>query len=466
MTIQGESPTSPKAGQPFPGGPMPGTVMHPAYAATVARLAYVWGWPLVNMHNRREAFRKVPTVCYVGGAPMAPPNHLGMYTDYVDPLQRVVAHPNQDVVYGFGILSPGESPVVVQVPDFGDRFWVYALYDQRTDEFAEIGRQYGSAPGFYLVVDAEWNGEVPAGIVDVIRLSTSMGVIVPRVFMDDTAQDREAIQQVINQITIYPLAEFDGRTKVTDWKSIPSVPSPAGGRGEMRWVQPEAFFDQLGAVLDEVSPLPGEEALYAQMRGLLDAVASDPALKQAAIEAAQRTETELVDELFYLSNVGVLLPGNWTRGFNGAAFGTDYLTRLAMAKSNIFVNRTEETVYFYQYRDVAGERLNGENRYKLTFPAGTLPPVRGFWSLTMYDDQHFFNVNELERYSLGTKNKTLQFAADGSLTIHLQKDRPADDLVSNWLPTPAGPFATTIRTYWPEEQLVKGAWLPPAVERV
>jgi hypothetical protein len=170
--------------------------------------------------------------------------------------------------------------------------------------------------------------------------------------------------------------------------------------------------------------------------------------------------------LFYLSNVGVLLPGNWTRGFNGAAFGTDYLTRLAMAKSNIFVNRTEETVYFYQYRDVAGERLNGENRYKLTFPAGTLPPVRGFWSLTMYDDQHFFNVNELERYSLGTKNKTLQFAADGSLTIYLQKDRPADDLVSNWLPTPAGPFATTIRTYWPEEQLVKGAWLPPAVERV
>jgi hypothetical protein len=315
-------------------------------------------------------------------------------------------------------------------------------------------------------VDAAWSGAVPAGIAGVIRLATSMGVIVPRVFMDDTAQDREAIQQVISQITVYPLAEFDGRMKTTDWKKIPSVPSPAGGRGEMKWVQPETFFDQLGEVLDDVPPLAGEEAFYAQMRALLSAAASDSAVKAAVIDAAQQTETELVDELFYLSNVGVLLPGNWTRGFNGAAFGTDYLTRLAMAKSNIFVNRTEETVYFYQYRDAAGARLSGENRYKLTFPAGALPPVRGFWSLTMYDDQHFFNVNELKRYSLGTKNKTLQYAADGSLTIYLQKDKPADDLVSNWLPTPAGPFATTIRAYWPEEQLAKGAWLPPAVEKL
>ena len=109
-----------------------------------------------------------------------------------------------------------------------------------------------------------------------------MGVIVPRVFMDDTAQDRAAIQQVISQITIYPLAAFDGRMKVTDWKKIPSVPSPAGGRGEMKWVEPKTFFDQLGAVLDEVPPLPGEESLYAQVRALLAAAATDTAAVEAA----------------------------------------------------------------------------------------------------------------------------------------------------------------------------------------
>ncbi len=80
--------------------------------------------------------------------------------------------------------------------------------------------------------------------------------------------------------------------------------------------------------------------------------------------------------------------------------------------------------------------------------------------------EHFFNVNDLKRYSLGTKNKALQYAADGSLTIYLQHDKPADNLVSNWLPSPDGDFATTIRAYWPDESILKGNWLPPVVEKM
>jgi hypothetical protein len=447
-------------------GPIPGTVMIPEYASVIARIAYLWGWPLVNMHNRREMFGKLPSIAYIGGAPMAPPNQLAMYTDYVDPLQRQVAHPNQDVVYGFGIFSPGQGPIVVQVPDFGDRFWVYALYDQRTDAFAMIGKQYGTEPGFYLVVGPDWEGKAPEGISGVITLATSMGIIVPRVFMDDTAEDRAAIQPLINQISMYPLSEFDGEMKTVEWKNIPSLPSPASSGGEMKWVQPQAYFDQLGGVLDEVPPLPGEESLYAQFRALLAAAADDPAVKAAITQTAEETEKDVVSPLFYLKNVGVLLPGNWTRGLNGAGFGTDYLTRLAMAKSNIFVNRNQETVYFYQYKDGEGDRLNGSNRYALTFKKGALPPVQGFWSLTMYNREHFFNVNDQERYSLGTKNKTLQYADDGSLTIYVQHDKPTEDRVSNWLPAPDGDFAMTIRCYWPDDVLANGDWLPPVVEKV
>ena len=219
-------------------GPVPGTVMVPGYARMIATLAYVWGWPLVNMHNRREMFRKMPGIANVGGAPMAPLNRLGMYTDYVDPLQRHVAHPNQDVVYGFGIFSPDQGPIVVQVPDFGDRFWVFALYDQRTDQFARIGKQYGTEPGFYMVVGPDWSGKIPEGIAGVIKLATAVGVIAPRVFMDDTAEDRAAVQPLISQIAMYPLSEFDGRMKAVDWKNIPNLPSPAASGGEMKWVQP------------------------------------------------------------------------------------------------------------------------------------------------------------------------------------------------------------------------------------
>ena len=94
--------------------------------------------------------------------------------------------PNQDVVYGLGFLSLDKEPMVFQVPDFGDRFWVYALYDARTDQFAEIGKPYGTKPGFYLMVGPSWKGEKPAGITAVVRSSTSLAFVVPRVFMDDT----------------------------------------------------------------------------------------------------------------------------------------------------------------------------------------------------------------------------------------------------------------------------------------
>jgi hypothetical protein len=38
------------------------------------------------------------------------------------------------------------SPVVIQVPDFGDRFWVYQIVDLRTDSFVQLGKMYGTTP--------------------------------------------------------------------------------------------------------------------------------------------------------------------------------------------------------------------------------------------------------------------------------------------------------------------------------
>src|SRR5215813_15119030 len=93
------------------------------YAKLVARDVYFWAWPMVNMYNRRLAFRDVRDFVMAGPVPTAPLNRFAMLTDYVNPDQRLVACPNQDVVYGAGSIALDESPVVVQVPDFGDRFW-------------------------------------------------------------------------------------------------------------------------------------------------------------------------------------------------------------------------------------------------------------------------------------------------------------------------------------------------------
>jgi hypothetical protein len=60
--------------------------------------------------------------------------------------------PNQDVVYGIGSLALDVSPVVLRVPDFGDHFWVYQVVDAQTDSFVQLGKMYGSTPGFFLLV--------------------------------------------------------------------------------------------------------------------------------------------------------------------------------------------------------------------------------------------------------------------------------------------------------------------------
>jgi hypothetical protein len=95
------------------------------------------------------------------------------------------------------------------------------------------------------------------------------------------------------------------------------------------------------------------------------------------------------------------------------------------------------------------------------------PPVNGFWSLTLCNQHHFFEPNEIKSYSVGTKNKTLKYNADGSLMIYVQADPPAGDQRANWLPAPKqGDFSLYVRAYWPKVAVIDGSWTPPPVKRV
>lgn len=458
---------SPSWSRAMPSGPLSGSKITEAYARLVARDAYFWAWPLVNMASRRIAYTQIPEMMYAGAAPMAPLNHLTMLTGYFPPDVRVVTCPNQDVVYGGGLVALDQSPVVVQVPDFGDRFWVYQVVDSRTDGFAQLGKMYGTTPGFYLLVGPNWNGETPKGITKVFRSSTNTGNVIPRVFMDSTPEDERAIQNVLQRILIYPLDQFDNTMKVVDWKALKKVPAADGGDAETQWVIPNKFFDVLPAALADAPPLPGEEARYAQVMAVIEAVKTDPTLRKAVDEEAAKSDAELVTPLLQFRNYGLQLPFNWSTTSNTAAFGTDYFTRTAVAKSNIFVNAPNETKYFYQDRDDSGRRLDGGNRYTITFAKGQTPPVNGFWSLTLYNEQHFFVPNSIKRYSVGTKNKDLNLEGDGSLTIFVQADEPSNaSQRANWLPAPSsGGFSLYIRAYWPRAETTDGQWTPPAVRK-
>ena len=162
----------------------------------------------------------------------------------------------------------------------------------------------------------------------------------------------------------------------------------------------------------------------------------------------------------------------------GSVFGDrnfykgDWLLRAAAAKGGIFGNDAVEAVYPMTRVDSTGETLDGSKHdYTLTFPAGQLPPVNAFWSVTMYDGKTQLLIqNPINRYLINSPMlPAMKANADGSLTLYIQKDSPGKALEANWLPAPDGPIYLVMRLYWPKTEAPSvlpagsGTWSPPAV---
>ncbi|MET0949424.1 MAG: DUF1214 domain-containing protein, partial [Pseudomonas sp.] len=82
----------------------------------------------------------------------------------------------------------------------------------------------------------------------------------------------------------------------------------------------------------------------------------------------------------------------------------------------------------------------------------------------MYDGKNKLLVaNPLNRYLINSRMlRDLKLDADGGLTLYLQNEAPPNDLQSNWLPAPKGPFYGVLRLYLPTPEVASGQWnIPP-----
>jgi len=199
---------------------------------------------------------------------------------------------------------------------------------------------------------------------------------------------------------------------------------------------------------------------------MIAAASQDRATRRTIVKTFEKTQTEVIDGFLAWQKNGEPAGRGWHRSVDSAAWGTGYRNRTASARSNIFENVQEETRYYYTDDDTDGRALDGNHRYAVTFAPGELPPVNGFWSMTLYNTEHFFHENALNRYSLGTKNSTLKSGDGGSLTIYVGAGAPGPDLESNWLPAPKGPFSLYIRAYWGEAPVLDGTWVPPVIAKL
>jgi len=192
--------------------------------------------------------------------------------------------------------------------------------------------------------------------------------------------------------------------------------------------------------------------------------ASAPKEVQDALNTAPPVALKQIKEAW--SKAGVLANGWRTNLTAIGTYGTDYLHRAGVAYGGYGANAIEDAVYPTAFADADGQQLTSDHHYVVHFDKNQIPPVRGFWSLTMYNDRQLFTANPIDRYAIGDRDK-LAFNPDGSLDLYIQRESPGKDKESNWLPAPAsGPFTMNLRLYWPKAQVLDGSWAPPAVKRI
>lgn len=424
----------------------------------VAAEVYVAGYPLVVT---------VRTLQRLGG--LLGVNQLTWQRSLAGPDSRTIVAPNRDTLYSVAVLDLRSGPVALTLPAVTDRYFTYQLLDAWTESFAYVGtRTTGGRAGTWVISPPGWDGEVVEG-AEHIQATTPQVFLLGRFLVDDEADVAE-VTAISERAALQPLTTLTG--------GDPAPPPPALGEpaGTPQDVPADAgFFDELGDALAVNPPTTDlQRRLFARAEDLgigperhptrdLDADADVRAVLDAgAAEGSRR--------IARAAGRGAVEPdGGWGVDLEVGTYGDDTLLRALVARVGWGANVPEEAVYPVARVDADGHRLSGDHTYRITFPAGGLPPVDAFWSLSAYGADMFFERHPSGRYTVGDRTPGLVLGDDGSLEIVLSHDEPPaapGDRPVNWLSVPEGRFVLMLRLYLPGQAILAGEYDYPAIERV
>jgi hypothetical protein len=429
---------------------------------TLSYEAALYLYPLVLMDiTRLQALNKP-----VGSSPIAgSPNQFHHVREFPSADFRGVVRPNFDTLYSSAWLDLTAGPVIVHGPNTDDRYYMLPMLDMWTDVFANPGkRTTGTAAQDFIVTPPHYAGELPADL-PVISAPTPHVWVIGRTQTNGPA-DYPDVHKIQDGLGITVLAK--------DPRQVPGQVVDAGydtTSEPLRLVNgmdPLDFFGYAADLLAINRPHPTDFSMLARVSGL-GIVAGKP-FSPDEFDARQRSEiaagwaAALHDIMTSLGTVGARVNGWTIIRDNMGVYGNAYFQRALVALVGLGANPPEDAVYPLLIADADGDPVTGDHNYVLHFDAGELPPVAGFWSVTMYDGEGYQVANEINRFAIGDRDQ-LTFNADGSLDIYLQRTNPGPERVSNWLPAPDGPLGVTMRLYAPKRSVLDGSWSPPPVRK-
>ncbi|HSG15055.1 MAG TPA: DUF1254 domain-containing protein [Anaerolineae bacterium] len=424
--------------------------------------AFKYGYPVIEMYRSRWEWHYEESSPNYNG----PINQFG-HTRRATHEDTFVVTPINDAVYSRAFVDLSDEPYVIQAPRIDDRYWTIQHCDFYTNSFGYVGASKGDTEGgAFALVGPDWRGVLPAELTRVLVCPTPVACLLARVtVLNDDEAPAVALQK---QFKLIPLSVWTGESSESE-----VTPAPKPYR-DFKSGDPLDFFTLLNWCLTENPPPPHDAGIM----GLFERIGVGPGMEfepdklhPAVVAGLQRAIkqglTSMIAEMpFCVPNVNGWLIPNTSRSGN---FGTDYYLRLETAEIGLLANDAREALYIGCFMDEHGEPLVGGRKYVMHFDKDQIPPVRQFWSLTMYTHPPgFLTESATNRYAIGSLTPGLKYNSDGSVDIYIQRDSPGADKESNWLPTtpPGELFRIIQRLYNPKGQILNGLWKPPAIRRV
>jgi hypothetical protein len=449
------------------------TVMRPGFfkAKDAAEEGFIYGLPIVMNYGVMYEF----VIDKSSSQYKAPFNQISNAANVFTYKDTAIPTPNSDTPYSLVWTDLRAEPMVLSVPAVDPkRYYSVMLCDGNTYNYGYIGsRATGSEAGDYMIVGPDWKGEAPSAIKKVFRSTTQFSIVIFRTQLYN-ADDLDGVKKVQAGYKAQPLSAYLHQPAAA---AAPTIDFPKFDKELVK----TNFFEFLDFALQFAPEQPVEKEIRAKLASIGVGPSKTFNFKDLSLEdkaeilLGMKQGDGKVDDA--VAKAGKSINGWRVSSLFGdsAYYNGDWLKRAAGARGGIYGNNAEEAMYPATRTDSNGDVLDGsKHNYTVTFPAGQLPPVNAFWSLTMYDSKNQLLVeNPINRYLINSPMlPTMKTNTDGALTLYIQNKSPGTDKESNWLPAPNGPIYLVMRLYWPKTTppsilpVSEGTWQPPGIKRV
>lgn len=430
----------------------------------VAQDAYIYGYPLVTMEMTRRVITNTASVEGTRG----PMGQMIKLRQYPDASFRDVTAPNADTLYTMAFFDVGKEPWVHGIPDMKNRYYLFPLLDGWTDVFQVPGkRTTGTGAQTYAITGPGWKGTLPSGVKE-YKSPTSIVWLLGRIYCTGTPEDYAAVHALQDQCTLVPLSAYGKSYTPRAGTVDPSIDMKTSVRDQVNGMDATAYFTLLAQLMKANPPAAADAPALAKFAKIGLVAGQDFDASKLKADFVKRIPEVAFDRIMLQFKVNKEVHDINGFGYitKTGIYGTDYLMRALITAIGLGANRPQDAVYPTSLKDANGKAYDGANKYIMHFAKGQLPPVDGFWSLTMYDANYFFVANPINRYSISAR-QSLKTNADGSTDLYIQNQSPGADKEANWLPSAPDKFILMLRMYWPKEKdpsIIDGSWKIPPVK--